>query len=346
MRECKSLYKYKKCQMPHHTLLHIESQCDTTLTPNSPEPVSSNAAAGPTSNSLLICSPCAPLWRLDSGSSASFVWERDCLSLSLSLKYHYSCYHWYFSQLSNPISIFHPRMTTQRKLSMTTVKVCCDIPSNLVWHQLEAHTSVIRTLRVLYDTCDLWHIGFLIRCQHLKHSLDFSSEFLLPQMSWITHSMSMIACLVPTHLWQSKYINSCWSCSTEVGFKWNSSGKNIMQHLRYSQSTCIIQGFNEVANFEIKLLHVGSSNPLESVQQCPQICQIQSSYFIFAKPTTFVDGIPEIFDNTADFPNTKILLFDLYRMNGSAVLDLTVPWNHPPSGSIYYLLPQRLLHLW
>ena len=96
VRQCKSLYRCKKCQKLHHTLLHIESQSETppsTPTNTSEKPVVSSTAIGLKSNSLLMT--CRILVSapdgtsvearavLDSASSASFISERLAQSLCL-----------------------------------------------------------------------------------------------------------------------------------------------------------------------------------------------------------------------------------------------------------------------
>ena len=97
VRQCKSLHRCKKCQKPHHTLLHVEGQGETPPTPpptNTIEkPVVSNTAVGLKSDSLLMT--CRVLVSaldgssiearaiLDSASSASFISERLAQSLCL-----------------------------------------------------------------------------------------------------------------------------------------------------------------------------------------------------------------------------------------------------------------------
>ena len=95
---CKSLHRCRKCQKPHHTLLHVESEQRPLTAPSLPDstsnPVTSNAAAGLTSKSLLMTcrvlvdapdgSSVEARAILDSASSASFVSERLAQTLCLS----------------------------------------------------------------------------------------------------------------------------------------------------------------------------------------------------------------------------------------------------------------------
>ena len=97
VKQCKSLHRCKVCQRPHHTLLHVDTRdnrsnaspsSDTTV-----KPVTSNAAAGLTSNTLLMTcrilidapdgSSVEARAILDSASSASFVSERLSQALCL-----------------------------------------------------------------------------------------------------------------------------------------------------------------------------------------------------------------------------------------------------------------------
>ncbi len=107
VRQCQSNYHCKKCQKPHHTLLHIESKSEVPSPSSTPPPgpisssasttpISSHAAMGIKSDLLLmtcnvlVVSPdgtsipaCA---LLDGASSTSFVSERlvQCLNLPRS----------------------------------------------------------------------------------------------------------------------------------------------------------------------------------------------------------------------------------------------------------------------
>ena len=94
VRQCKSLHRCKKCQKPHHTLLHIDETPPTPPPTNSAEkPVVSNTAVGLKSNSLLMTcrvmvsapdgSSVEARAILDSASSASFISERLAQSLCL-----------------------------------------------------------------------------------------------------------------------------------------------------------------------------------------------------------------------------------------------------------------------
>jgi hypothetical protein len=95
VKQCKSAHRCRQCQKPHHTLLHFESeQSSPSSTGTSVQPVTSNAAAGLTSNSLLMTcrvlidapggSSIEARALLDSASSASFVSERLTRTLCLS----------------------------------------------------------------------------------------------------------------------------------------------------------------------------------------------------------------------------------------------------------------------
>jgi hypothetical protein len=95
VKQCKSTHRCRQCQKPHHTLLHFESeQSSPSSTGTSVQPVTSNAAAGLTSNSLLMTcrvlidapggSSIEARALLDSASSASFVSERLTRTLCLS----------------------------------------------------------------------------------------------------------------------------------------------------------------------------------------------------------------------------------------------------------------------
>lgn len=92
VRQCKSPYKCKKCQRPHHTLLHVETGGNETDTPRG-DPVLSHAAVGLSTSSLLMTcevmidapdgSSVKARALLDSASSASFISESLAQSLSL-----------------------------------------------------------------------------------------------------------------------------------------------------------------------------------------------------------------------------------------------------------------------
>ena len=104
VKQCKSLHHCRICQKPHHTLLHVEdkekppnslqSDSNSKFTSNhTAKSISSHAAAGTTSNSLLMTcrilvvapdnSPVEVRALLDSASSASFVSERLTQALCL-----------------------------------------------------------------------------------------------------------------------------------------------------------------------------------------------------------------------------------------------------------------------
>ena len=103
INQCKSLHRCRKCQKPHHTLLHIESKDETP--PSAPplessatpiQPIAAHVATGIKSNFLLmtcnvlVSSPDGTSLQaralLDSASSTSFISERlaHCLHLPRS----------------------------------------------------------------------------------------------------------------------------------------------------------------------------------------------------------------------------------------------------------------------
>ena len=97
VRQCKSPSKCKKCQRPHHTLLHVETRGDESNVPQG-DPVPSHATIGLSSSSLLMTcevrieapdgSSVKARALLDSASSASFISERLAQSLSLPRSPH------------------------------------------------------------------------------------------------------------------------------------------------------------------------------------------------------------------------------------------------------------------
>ena len=96
-KHCKSLHHCRKCQKPHHTLLHVDTPVATKSTSNQPVTVVNNAAAtvsrGLSCQTLLMTChvqvhepygsshTCRTL--LDSASSTSFISERLTQSLGL-----------------------------------------------------------------------------------------------------------------------------------------------------------------------------------------------------------------------------------------------------------------------
>ena len=102
IRNCRSNNRCKKCQKPHHTLLHTEVQVRQHLSapPQSvgTNPIVSNTATGLMTDTLmmtcriLVCSPDGSSVEaralLDSASSASFVSERLAQTLCLSRSSH------------------------------------------------------------------------------------------------------------------------------------------------------------------------------------------------------------------------------------------------------------------
>ena len=102
VKNCRSIHKCKKCQRPHHTLLHVETPSDTptpsnapTRHPNSSDPtkITSCTAVRLKSSSLLMTcrvlvdvpdgSTVEARALLDNASSTSFVSERLVQSLCL-----------------------------------------------------------------------------------------------------------------------------------------------------------------------------------------------------------------------------------------------------------------------
>ena len=94
VRQCKSVHRCKRCQKPHHTLLHVDETPSTPSPSKAAEkPVVSNTAVGLKSSSLLMTcrvmvsapdgSSVEARAILDSASSASFVSERLAQSLCL-----------------------------------------------------------------------------------------------------------------------------------------------------------------------------------------------------------------------------------------------------------------------
>ena len=98
VKQCKSLHRCRRCQKPHHTLLHIENEQGSHTAPSSldsaAKPITSNTAARLTTNTLLMTcrvlvdtpdgSSVEARALVDSASSASFMSERLAQTLSLS----------------------------------------------------------------------------------------------------------------------------------------------------------------------------------------------------------------------------------------------------------------------
>ena len=96
MKKCKSLNHCKRCQRPHHTLLHQEKEDTAAMpdTPTSTPPSSESTAMHMSINSNILLMTCQVMVEtpqgmvktralLDTGSSASFVTERLAQSLHL-----------------------------------------------------------------------------------------------------------------------------------------------------------------------------------------------------------------------------------------------------------------------
>lgn len=100
VKQCKSSHRCRKCQRPHHTLLHVETQGDSSSAPAQSPPtppttqIVSNAAVKLRSSSLLMTcrvlvfapdgSSIEARALLDNGSTSSFVSEHLVQSLGLS----------------------------------------------------------------------------------------------------------------------------------------------------------------------------------------------------------------------------------------------------------------------
>ena len=101
VKQCKSVYRCKVCQRPHHSLLHVESRsehstvnCHSNESPPIVNPVMSHAVTELKTNALLMTckllieAPNGSLVEargiLDSASSASFVSERIVQSLGIN----------------------------------------------------------------------------------------------------------------------------------------------------------------------------------------------------------------------------------------------------------------------
>ena len=102
VKQCRSLHRCRKCQKPHHTLLHVDAKVESPVAnvsgpPSPPDasvrPIPSHAASGLASNSLLMTcrilvdvpdgSTAEARALLDCASSASFISERLTQSLNL-----------------------------------------------------------------------------------------------------------------------------------------------------------------------------------------------------------------------------------------------------------------------
>ena len=154
-RQCRSSHRCKKCQRPHHTLLHIEAQGDASSTPpqssrpGEPPPtqiVSSAAVKVKSSSLLMTCrvlvfapdgSTIEARALLDNGSTSSFVSERLVQSLRLPRSQHSIRVSGIAGSLVSSavrsiatfqISSAH---SNGRKIDLTAVvlpKVTCDLP--------------------------------------------------------------------------------------------------------------------------------------------------------------------------------------------------------------------------
>ena len=159
IKQCKSLYRCRKCQTPHHTLLHKESSRNTSeaqpsLLVNS---VVSNAATGGIKSNRLLMT-CRVLIDapdgssvearaiLDSASSVSFVSERISQSWSLPCSHRNArisgvaglCHSSPLQAIAN-LTISPVMLTPTRKFKVTAVivpKVTCDLPLHPVTFDL------------------------------------------------------------------------------------------------------------------------------------------------------------------------------------------------------------------
>ena len=164
VKQCKSLHRCKRCQRPHHTMLHVDRQAATPSSSlpaeGSETPIVSNAAVALKSNSLLMTcrvmvsapngSSIEARAILDSASSASFVSERLAQSLCLPRSTRNA-------RISGIGGISHKSpvqsittfdisavRSSSKKIGVTAVvvpRVTCDlpllpIPFNLKWNHL------------------------------------------------------------------------------------------------------------------------------------------------------------------------------------------------------------------
>ena len=154
-KQCRSSHRCKKCQRPHHTLLHIEVQGDASsaspqpLRPSEPSPtqIVSSAAVKVSSSSLLMTC-CVLIFApdgstietralLDNGSTSSFVSKRLVQSLRLPRSQRSVCVSGIAGSLVGSIlrSISNFQISSThlngRKIDLTAVvlpKVTCDLP--------------------------------------------------------------------------------------------------------------------------------------------------------------------------------------------------------------------------
>ena len=159
IKHCKSLHHCKRCQKPHHTLLHVEAdkrEPESGSPPSPVNPVISNTATGLKSNCLMMTcrilidapdgSPVEARTLLDSASMASFISERIAQSLCLP-RSHQNAKISGVAGLSHnsPLqAIAHfsisPIQAPTRKLQVAAVivpRVTCDLPLHPVPFDLE-----------------------------------------------------------------------------------------------------------------------------------------------------------------------------------------------------------------
>lgn len=141
-----SVQHCKKCQKPHHTLLHVESNKGESEKDSSPPTVSSvisNAAAGLKSNCLLMTchilidtpngSSVESRATLDSASSASFISERISQSLAMPPTISPKCQNFRCCHNSPLQAMAHFTIspTPTKKFEVIAVvvpRVTCDLP--------------------------------------------------------------------------------------------------------------------------------------------------------------------------------------------------------------------------
>ena len=150
VKQCKSSHRCRKCQRPHHTLLHLEAQSDAgTAPPQSPPTtqIVTNAAVKLRSSLLLMTcrvlvfapdgSSVEARALLDNGSTSSFVSERLVQSLGLPRSHSNVRVSGIAGSLaSSPVqSVANFRISSARsngrKIDLTAVvlpKVTCDLP--------------------------------------------------------------------------------------------------------------------------------------------------------------------------------------------------------------------------
>ena len=170
VRDCKSSHRCKRCQRPHHTLLHIQSNYGNASNAISTPQVSSNAAIKLRSSSLLMTcrvlvkardgSPVEARALLDNASSASFISEHLAQHLQLTRSPHnVRVYGIAGSSPRSPIqSVASLRITplygSNKEINLTAIvllKVTCDLPvSPVPFDSSWSHVSFSRIQHLDY----------------------------------------------------------------------------------------------------------------------------------------------------------------------------------------------------